>query len=182
MLPATHNFMLGWAIFMLVIDLTYTAVFLPLLEAFESNRPGKPLFWFSITMGFLFVMDMLVVLHRAVVVKYLDKYMYIDSATDVARLYIRHGQFWTDLVVCMSAPLQIIGLLVPWIHYSTHGSSRALSVLMNCLILFRGLRLIKLLLLQRELFLGKFGFSQLSRRRTWYILSLFYILGVMFNW
>jgi hypothetical protein len=50
-------------------------------------------------MGFLYVLDMLVVLHRGVVVKYLDTYIYVDLPADVARLYFVHGQGWPDLVV-----------------------------------------------------------------------------------
>ena len=64
MLPATHKVMLAWAVLMLVTDLVYTAILLPLFVAFELNSYGHSCFWVSIVVGWLFVADFLVVLHR----------------------------------------------------------------------------------------------------------------------
>jgi hypothetical protein len=47
MLPATHNFMLVWAVLMLAVDILYTAILLPIVAAFEFNQPGEPMFWVS---------------------------------------------------------------------------------------------------------------------------------------
>jgi hypothetical protein len=47
MLPATHKFMLGWAVVMLAVDIIYTAILLPIVAAFEFNQPGEPMFWVS---------------------------------------------------------------------------------------------------------------------------------------
>jgi hypothetical protein len=48
---------------------------------------------------------------RGVVVRYLDKHIYIDSPPDVARLYLSHGSFLSDLAVALSGPLQLLALL-----------------------------------------------------------------------
>ena len=34
--------------------------------------------------------------------------MYVDLPLDVARLYIAHGAFWTDFIVAVSTPLQVM--------------------------------------------------------------------------
>jgi hypothetical protein len=64
MLPATHKLMLAWAVLMLTTDLVYTAILLPLFVAFDLNVYGRSCFWVSIVVGWLFVADLLVVLHR----------------------------------------------------------------------------------------------------------------------
>jgi hypothetical protein len=46
-----------------------------------------------------------------VVVRYLDKHIYIDSPADVAWLYLSHGSFLADLPVALSGPLQLLALL-----------------------------------------------------------------------
>jgi hypothetical protein len=48
---------------------------------------------------------------RGVVVRYLDKHIYVDSPTDVAWLYLSHGSFLADLPVALSGPLQLLALL-----------------------------------------------------------------------
>lgn len=63
MLAPTHPFVAGWSVALLLLDLTYTAILLPLAFGFRLNKePG----WLelSIVVGMLFTVDMLVMLHR----------------------------------------------------------------------------------------------------------------------
>ena len=63
MLAPTHPFIAGWSSALLLLDLTYTAVLLPLAFGFRLNKEHG---WLelSILVGLLFSLDMLVVLHR----------------------------------------------------------------------------------------------------------------------
>jgi hypothetical protein len=49
---------------MIVIDMSYTAVLLPLMFAFGRLDPESPTYWLNVTVGFLFLADMAAVLHR----------------------------------------------------------------------------------------------------------------------
>jgi hypothetical protein len=53
---------------MVVLDMVYPAILLPLLFAFDELRPSRPTFWLHVAVGFIYAADMLVVLHRWVVV------------------------------------------------------------------------------------------------------------------
>jgi hypothetical protein len=44
-------------------------------------------------------------------VRYLDQHIYVDDPRDVMTLYFWHGQFWTDLPIALSGPLQLISLV-----------------------------------------------------------------------
>jgi hypothetical protein len=61
-------------------------------------------------------------------------------------------------------------------------ASRHFTAYVNVLVLLRGLRLVKLLMLQREVVLGKLGLRYLKQRRVWYLYSCCYILAVLLNW
>eukprot|EP00879_Flechtneria_rotunda_P013822 GHRR01014435.1.p1 GENE.GHRR01014435.1~~GHRR01014435.1.p1 ORF type:complete len:288 (+),score=62.21 GHRR01014435.1:1120-1983(+) len=176
--PVTHPFMAAWSMLMLTIDMTYTAVLLPLLFAFNLLNPTHWSYWLSVAVGFMFLADLLVVLHRGVVVRYLDRHIYINDPQDVLKLYVHRGTFWTDLPIALSGPLQLLALLPSW-----GTSSRLVAVVVNTLLLMRGLRLLKLMLLSRELFFGKMGFRHMGHSLyRWYMLSLVYVLGVLINW
>lgn len=63
MLAPTHPFIAGWSTALLLLDLTYTAILLPLAFGFRLNKePG----WLELSMvvGLLFTVDMIVMLHR----------------------------------------------------------------------------------------------------------------------
>lgn len=49
---------------MVVLDMVYPAILLPLLFAFDELRPSRPTFWLHVAVGFVYAADMLVVLHR----------------------------------------------------------------------------------------------------------------------
>eukprot|EP00878_Enallax_costatus_P023220 GHUV01024687.1.p1 GENE.GHUV01024687.1~~GHUV01024687.1.p1 ORF type:complete len:299 (+),score=52.11 GHUV01024687.1:1076-1972(+) len=153
MLPVNHPLMVAWSVLVLLIDLTYTAVMLPLMFAFDLLHPWQGQYWVSVTVGCLYCLDVFVVLHRGVVVRYLDRHIYIDSPSDVARLYVTHGSFWRDLPVALSGPLQLLALIP---GDQLHPNN--VAVIVNTFLLLRSLRLMKLLLLSRELFFGKMGF------------------------
>eukprot|EP00883_Tetradesmus_obliquus_P016049 jgi/Sobl393_1/9225/SZX75791.1 len=180
-LPVSHPAMAAWSALMLLLDMSYTAVLLPLLFAFGRMHPGAGVYWLSVGVGFLFLADMVVVMHRGVVVRYLDKHVYIDSPADVARLYLGHGSFLSDLPVALSGPLQLLALLPAGHAGQVEGSG--ISLLVNTAVMLRGLRLVKLLLLSRELFFGKMGFRHMGPSLyRWYALSLVYVLGVLLHW
>lgn len=62
-LPPTHIFIAAWSALMLLLDLTYTAILLPLAFAFDLYD-YPPYLAASVTIGFLFTIDMGVMLHR----------------------------------------------------------------------------------------------------------------------
>jgi hypothetical protein len=66
---------------MVVLDMVYPAILLPLLFAFDELRPCRPTFWLHVAVGFIYAADMLVVLHRwavghraSVSLRHLDPY------------------------------------------------------------------------------------------------------------
>jgi hypothetical protein len=61
--PPTHSFIVAWSALTLFLDLTYTAILLPLAFAFGLNQ-DKAMATVSLTLGFLFTADMGVMLHR----------------------------------------------------------------------------------------------------------------------
>lgn len=111
-------------------------------------------------------------------IRYLDRHAYVDDPADIAHLYVLHGTFWTDLPVAISGPLQLLTLLPALrstrsrcaapLHVSSCTGLLLLrltpapallpglvqcsgaALLVHTFILLRGLRLIKLLLLSRE--------------------------------
>jgi hypothetical protein len=56
--------MAAWSALMLLADMSYTAVLLPLMFAFGWMHPSYSAYWLSVAMGFLFLADMAVVMHR----------------------------------------------------------------------------------------------------------------------
>lgn len=64
MLPVNHPFMVAWSLLMLLVDMTYTAVMLPLMFAFDLLHPWQQQYWVSVTVGCLYFLDVFVVLHR----------------------------------------------------------------------------------------------------------------------
>jgi hypothetical protein len=56
--------MAAWSALMLLADMSYTALLLPLMFAFGWMHPNFPAYWLSVAMGFLFLADMAVVMHR----------------------------------------------------------------------------------------------------------------------
>eukprot|EP00878_Enallax_costatus_P030002 GHUV01032589.1.p1 GENE.GHUV01032589.1~~GHUV01032589.1.p1 ORF type:complete len:268 (+),score=52.34 GHUV01032589.1:208-1011(+) len=64
MLPVNHPLMVAWSVLVLLIDLTYTAVMLPLMFAFDLLHPWQGQYWVSVTVGCLYCLDVFVVLHR----------------------------------------------------------------------------------------------------------------------
>jgi hypothetical protein len=56
--------MAAWSALMLLVDMSYTAVLLPLMFAFGLMHPGVRVYWLSVVAGFLFLADMVVVMHR----------------------------------------------------------------------------------------------------------------------
>lgn len=63
-LPVNHPFMAAWSVLMLLVDMVYTAILLPLMFAFDLLHPNQDAFWLSVAMGCLYFADMLLVLHR----------------------------------------------------------------------------------------------------------------------
>jgi Tfp pilus assembly protein PilV len=63
-LPVSHPAMAAWSVLMLLLDMSYTAVLLPLMFAFGMMRPSFRAYWLSVAMGFLFLADMVMVMHR----------------------------------------------------------------------------------------------------------------------
>ncbi|KAI8467131.1 MAG: hypothetical protein J3K34DRAFT_44594 [Monoraphidium minutum] len=176
-LPPTHPFIVAWSTAMLLLDLTYTAILLPLAFAFGLNaRPG----WLagSLGLGFLFTLDMGVMLHRAVVLRYMDRTLYVDGFKDVAWVYALHGHFWIDLPVALSVPVQVVGELLEAVGVISNSELGIMQVL----VLVRGLRLVRLLVLQRQLFFGRPAVRHALREVSYYFLSLLYVLVVLLNW
>ncbi|GBF97890.1 voltage-gated potassium channel [Raphidocelis subcapitata] len=178
-LPPTHPFIVGWGAALLLLDLTYTAVLLPLAFAFSAYSDPQWLA-FSLFVGILFTLDLVVMLHRAVVVKYMDRVLYVDSPRDVAAAYARHGDAAITTLVALSAPAQIAALLAAPVIDSLPG--RSAVTLIQSFALIRGLRLVRLLVLQRQLFFGKPSVRNARREVVLYALSLLYVLGVLLTW
>ena len=266
MLPPTSRFIVAWSALLLALDLTYTAILLPLALAFRLNaNPGWLLM--SLLVGFLFTADLGVMLHRwggrgagrhcppprtqrapaplppcacacagrgadvcpparppapraprGVVVKWMNKLLYVDSFRDVAYCYAHYGDFWLALPVALSAPAQLAAALLrdagdmsdremgsvqvgprarqacglaagPAVGAAfaagggLAGAGRRVPAAAACrraraptparpraraqiLVLVRGLRLVRLLVLQRQLFFGRPAVRRAARPHT----------------
>lgn len=65
---------------------------------------------------------------RGVVVKWMDRLLYVDGFVDVARAYVLYGDFWISLPVALSAPLQLLALVMEGIGTVEHSQLGLMQV------------------------------------------------------
>jgi hypothetical protein len=96
--------MAAWSALMLLVDMSYTAVLLPLMFAFGLLHPGSgQYYWLSVAVGFLFLADLVVVLHRWAGVPFQLAFQLAFHCTSQAVSVVLHR--WAGLVYVFSSVL-----------------------------------------------------------------------------
>lgn len=112
----------------------------------------------------------------------MGKVLYVDAPGDVARLVAWHGDLWVALPVALSAPLQLAAHFLEGPAAAAAGADSWRLGLIQVFVLVRGLRLVRLLMLQRHLFFERPAVRHTRREVALFFASLAYVLWVLLTW
>ncbi|KAL4440121.1 hypothetical protein ABPG75_003122 [Micractinium tetrahymenae] len=170
-----------WALLMLVLDLSYTAVVCPVSVAYSPR--ASLLSWAFVVdfvAGLLFTVDIVFNFHVGYVVERGMQQRVVMSRAGIARLYCLRGTFLVDALSSFAWFAQFAVLVVAWA-----GQDPTANVeLAHVLRIARILRILRVLRLLKQIYLSHMGGGQRVlgfRPHTLHVLQLFYVATVIIN-
>ncbi|GLI60958.1 hypothetical protein VaNZ11_003210 [Volvox africanus] len=177
-------FAVFWTTGILLLDLTYTAFWVPMNVGFCTSEYGK---WPSgcttsdLVGGALYLLNTLFGFQIGLVATYGIRKRTVVDGKMVAWLYVRYGRFLVDVLA--SVPLvYLVVVLAGQTHF------RLNKVWVNCLSLLRLLRMVRLLRISKVVYTdslsGRFQDIWLARKLSvtgLYSMFLAYLLAVLIN-
>lgn len=194
MLRPDATFAVVWGVYITVLTLTYVALLVPVLTAFDaplrvSGPPWRWSAWVDFVGGLSFLVDIPVTFNTGVVVssKVLGRRTLVMDPADVARVYLR-GTFPYDLLAVVPFFVQCVLSLFPYVDPKSAVSNASSSVTRTAVHALRLLRLLRLARLRKHLFGATVGNTEavLSRETdlsplALYSLQTLYEFSVMIN-
>lgn len=132
-----------WGYWITIVDLTFTAIFVPLSLAFNYNMGNLVLSIFDMIGNVMYILDMIMNFHIGFVARSgLDTVVIVDGPASWKN-YIRHGSFVIDLLATVPSIFQIILYIV---IQDDNDGNEAVRTIINFMKLLRLARVMNLIL------------------------------------